>query len=336
MINELLNKIENKNNLTEKESEEIFTAIMSGNMDTDKIVDFLVSLAKKGETIDEITGAARVMRKLSLKINADSKDLLDTCGTGGDSSNTFNISTVSAFVASGAGCRVAKHGNRAVSSKCGSANLLEALGVKIDTDKEKVEECINKIGIGFLFAPKFHTAMKNAMPARQKIKKRSIFNILGPLTNPAGAKFQLIGVYDKDIVETVANVLNNLGSEHALVVHGKDGLDEITTCDVTFVAELKDKSIKKYTIEPETFGITRTDKKNLQGGDVDLNKKIGEAILRGKKGPMRDIVLLNAGASIYVSGVAGSIKEGIVLAAKSLDSGKALSKLEDLIRITNN
>ena len=335
MIEKYLEKIKEKKNLEEKETVEVFTAIMSGKVETDLIAEFLLALKDKKESVEEITGAARVMRKFATKINAIHEHLLDTCGTGGDGHDTFNISTVSAFVACGAGCVVAKHGNKAVSSKCGSADLLEALGVNINVAKDVVENCINEIGIGFLFAPKLHLAMKHAMQARKKIKTRSIFNILGPLTNPADAKSQLLGVYDKSLVEPLANVLKKLGSKRAMVVHGKDGLDEITTTNDTFVAELNDGEIKKYTIRPEDLGFVRPRIEALKGGGVEFNKKITEEILDGKHGLRRDIVLINAGAAIYVAGLAADLKDGIKKASESIDSGRAKEKLERLKELTN-
>jgi len=335
MIEVALSKIKEKKNLSEKETEEVFTEIMSGKVETEKIADFLLALKDKKEVVSEITGAARIMRKFATRISVNDKRLLDTCGTGGDKSNTFNISTVSAFVATGSGISVAKHGNKAVSSKCGSADLLEALGVNIAVSKDVVEKCINEVGIGFLFAPKLHLAMKYAMPARKMIKSRSIFNILGPLTNPAGARYQVLGVYDESLALTLANVLKNLGSERAMIVHGKDGLDEITTTDETFVAELKENKVKTYTLTPESVGLNRSKKEDLKGGDADLNAKIALDILNGKKGPKRDIVIINAGAAIYVTGEAGDLKEGMKKAEESIDSGSALGKLNKLKEITN-
>ena len=335
MIKLAMEKLTKSQGLSEKEMEEVFTEIMSGKTETDTVASFLLALKEKKESVEEITGAARVMRKFATKINTKNTNLLDTCGTGGDERDTFNISTISAFVACGAGSSVAKHGNKAVSSKCGSADLLEALGVNIAVDKGVVEKCIDEIGIGFLFAPKLHLAMKYAMPARKKIKTRSIFNILGPLTNPAGAKYQLLGVYDEGLVVTLANVLKNLGSLRAMIVHGKDGLDEITTTDLTKVAELKDSVIKTYTITPEDLGFTRSSKEDLKGGDANFNKDVALEILNGKKGPRRDIVLLNAGAAIYVAGMANTLKDGIKKAEKSLDSGSALEKLNKLKELTS-
>jgi len=336
VIQDALEKIKKKQNLTEKESEEVFEEIMTGAVKTETIASFLIALKEKGETVEEITGAARVMRKYATKINpAESGNLLDTCGTGGDGAYTFNISTVSALVACGAGARVAKHGNKAVSSKCGSADLLLELGVNIDAGAEVVERCMDEVGIGFLFAPKLHLAMKYAMPARKMIKTRSIFNILGPLTNPAGAKFQLSGVYDEKLVVKLANVLKNLGSTRALVVRGKDGLDEITTTDITAAAELRDGRVKTHIIKPEALGIKRARKEDLKGGEVGFNAKIALEILKGEKGPRRDVVLLNAGAGICIAGASESLRDGIKKAEESIDSGVALGKLEKLKEITN-
>lgn len=335
MIIEAIKKLKKKENLSRKEVQAVFEEIMNGKSQTGEIVDFLVALREKRETAEEITGAALIMQKFATKISIKHKNLLDTCGTGGDSAGTFNISTVSAFVACGAGAVVAKHGNKAVSSKCGSADLFEELGVNINITPDVAEKCINEIGIGFLFAPKLHLAMKYAMPARKMIKTRSIFNILGPLTNPAGAKFQLLGVYEECLAGTIANVLKNLGSERALVVHGADGLDEITTADETVMAELKEGAVKKYTVKPEDFGQRRARREDLTGGDAACNAKIALDILKGQKGPGRDIVLLNAGSAVYVAGLAESIKEGIKKAAASIDSGAALEKLEKLKQITN-
>jgi len=336
VIEEYLKKVEEKKDLSEHETEEVFTAIMKGSLEKEAIASFLLSLKAKGETVEEITSASRVMRKFATKIDCKKKHIVDTCGTGGDGADTFNISTISAFVACGAGCTVAKHGNKAVSSKCGSADLLEALEVNINVNKSVVERCVDEIGIGFLFAPKLHLAMKHAMPARRMIKTRSIFNILGPLTNPADAKYQLLGVYDRSLVETLAHVLKNLGSKKAMVVHGKDGLDEITTTSETYVSELKNGRVENYTIKPEDFGFARSKKKELKGGGIKSSKRTAEEILSGKKGKKRDIVLLNAGAAIYVSGLAVELKTGIEKAKESIDSGNAFKKLQDLVKLTNS
>jgi len=335
MIEEIMAKIESKTNLSEKEAEEVFTEIMRGDIPADRIAAFLLALKEKKETIEEITGAAMAMRRFATKIRTDKETVLDTCGTGGDKSDTFNISTISAFVAAGAGCIVAKHGNKAVSSRCGSADLLEELGININVGKETVERCIAEAGIGFLFAPSLHLAMKYAMPARRMIKTRSIFNILGPLTNPAGARYQILGVYDEGLVETMARVLKNLGSQRAMVIYGKDGLDEVTTAKETIVAELKDGKIKIYTIKPEEFGMERVSAEELKGGDPALNAKIAAEILNGEKGARRDITVLNSACAIYITGLAASIGDGIEKAQDSIDSGRAMAKLGKLKELTN-
>ncbi len=335
MIKEAIKKVSDKQNLSTNEMEAVFTEIMGGKASTDDIASFLLALKHKGETIEEITGAAVIMRKFATKIRPRRKDLIDTCGTGGDNAHTFNISTVSAFVAAGAGCAVAKHGNKSVSSKCGSANLLEELGVNINIDKDLIEKCIDEIGIGFLFAPRLHLAMKYAMPARKIIKTRSIFNILGPLTNPAGAKKQILGVFDKKLADLLIRVLQNLGSLHAMAVHGRDGLDEITTITPTDVSELIGGGIKAYEINPEDYGINLSKIDDLLGGDAAYNAKIAIGVLKGEKGPKRDIVLLNAGCAIYIADIARDLREGIKMAEESIDSGKALGKLEKLKELTN-
>ncbi len=335
MIKEAIKKVSEGNDLTRQEIESVMEEIMTGTADTSSIISFLTALRDKGESIDEITGAASIMRKHATAIKVSDKDVLDTCGTGGDGTHTFNISTVSAFVAAGAGCVVAKHGNKSVSSKCGSADVLRQLGVNIEADVETIEKCITEVGIGFLFAPLLHGAMKNAMPARKQIGTRTIFNILGPLTNPAGARHQLLGVFKKELAEALAKTLKNLGSVHALVVHGEDGLDEVTTTAKTFIAELKDEDVKTYTIAPEDFGFKKAKIENLKGEDVEYNAKLTLNLLEGKEGPQKDIVLLNAGVAIYAADKAASIKEGIELARNSIDSGKAHRKLEQLIKVSN-
>ncbi|MBI5467494.1 MAG: anthranilate phosphoribosyltransferase, partial [Deltaproteobacteria bacterium] len=300
-----------------------------------QIGSFITALRMKGETVAEITGAARVMREKATRIEAPGDNVVDTCGTGGDESMTFNISTAAAFVASGAGVTVAKHGNRSVSSKCGSADVLKSLGVNIEAEVSRVEECIREAGIGFLFAPLLHGAMKYAAPVRRELGIRSIFNILGPLTNPAGAKRQLLGVYDPALTDILAMVLFNLGSVHAFIVRGEDGLDEITLTGETRVTELKDGSVRTYHIKPEDFGFERCSPADLKGGDPEVNAGIILGVLGGGKGPARDIVLLNSAAAIVAGGKAGRIEEGIALAHGSIDSGEALGKLEKLKRITN-
>ena len=335
MIKEMIEKIDRKSDLSQKEAESVMEEIMTGNASPEEMSAFLLGLRKKGEAIDEITGAARIMRKHATKINVSAKNVLDTCGTGGDGAHTFNISTISAFVAAGAGVVVAKHGNRSVSSKCGSADILKALGANIECDTKKVEACIAEVGIGFLFAPLLHGAMKHAMPVRKKLGVRTIFNILGPLTNPAGARHQLLGVFDGSLTKQLADVLGKLGSTHVLVVHGDDGLDEVTTTTDTVVSELIGGAVKTYKINPRDFGIKAAELKELIGGDVSVNKRIAEEVLAGKKGPHRDIVILNAGCAIYAADKAKDMKDGIDMAAEAIDSGKALQKLKSLIKFTN-
>ncbi len=327
MIIEVTQRLLRKENISREDISLVMQEILEGKTHTEEIIFFLIALEEKGETAEEITAAVEVMRRHVVRINSDKKDILDTCGTGGDKKGTFNISTAVAFVAAGCGITVAKHGNRSVSSKCGSADILEALGININMPKEKIEKCLNDIGIAFLFAQNLHPAMKHAMPARKQIGRKTIFNILGPLSNPAGASHQLIGVYDRKWTSILAEVLNNLGSTHALVVHGEDGIDEITTSARTFVSELKNKKIENYEITPEEFGINRCGPVDLSGGSAEYNANILLMVLRGAFGPYRDVVVLNAAAAIYAADKAGSIKEGIDLAGKSIDSGEALRKL---------
>ncbi len=329
-MHEALKKLVHSKSLSLEEMQDVMDQIMSGNATGAQIGAFLAALYIKGETVDEITGAAMVMRSKVAKIPIKNSDVVDTCGTGGDGMKTFNISTASAIVAAGAGVRIAKHGNRSVSSSCGSADVLKALGVDIDLTPERVGECLDKIGIGFLFAPTFHGAMKHAIGPRKELGIRTIFNILGPLTNPAGAGRQVTGVFSSDLVEVIANVLKKLGSDHVMVVHG-DGLDEITPCGVTMVAELKNGSVNTYKINPSDFGIPVSRIDDLIGGDAMVNAEIIRSILKGKKGPAHDAVLLNAGAAIYVSGNVKSLKDGIEKAGVSIDSGAAEKKLEQLV-----
>lgn len=335
MIKEAISRVVHSTDLTEAEMMGVMNEVMTGAATPAQIGSFITALRMKGETVSEITGAARVMREKASRIDAPAGNLVDTCGTGGDESMTFNISTAAAFVAAGAGVTVAKHGNRSVSSKCGSADVLKSLGVNIEAEVSRVEECLREAGIGFLFAPMLHGAMKYAAPVRRELGIRSIFNILGPLTNPAGAARQLLGVYDPALTDILAMVLNNLGSVHAFVVRGEDGLDEITLTGETRVTELKDGFIRTYHIKPEDFGFTRCSPEDLKGGDPVVNAGIILDVLKGKKGPARDIVLLNGGAAIVAGGKAERIEEGIALAHGSIDSGTALGKLEKLKGITN-
>ena len=350
MIKEAIQKVVTRHDLTEKEAIEVMTEIMEGTATEAQIASFITALRMKGETIEEITGCAKVMREFSTKvkvqqkyivdidrddINIDYETIVDTCGTGGDSTKTFNISTVTAFVVAGAGVLVAKHGNRAVSSSCGSADVIEQLGIKLELTKDEAEECLSKIGIVFLFAPVWHTAMKYAIGPRRQIGIRTIFNILGPLSNPASATSQVLGVYSPELCETLAYVLRNLGIRHAFVVHGEDSLDEISITGKTKVAELSEGKVNVYSIQPEDFGLKRATLDEIKGGNAKENAEIVLNILKGEKGPRRDIVLLNAGAAFVACGKAKNIKEGILIAENSIDSGNALKKLELLREFTS-
>ncbi len=325
-----IRKVVDGQSLSEQEAFSVASAIMAGQATPAQIAALLVALRVKGETADEITGFARAMREGATPLPLPSEGLVDTCGTGGDGSGTFNISTVSAFVAAGAGCNVAKHGNRSVSSRCGSADVLRALGVDIELPPETTARCIEQTGVGFLFAPLYHQSMKHAAGPRKEIGTRSIFNILGPLANPAGAKRQLLGVFKRELTDVLARVLRTLGSVHCLVVHGEDGLDEITLMGSTYVSELRDGQVRSYTLSPEQLGLERAKPQQVAGGDRETNAQIALDVLGGKRGPTRDIVLLNAGAVIHVSGRAGSLPEGVEQAAESVDSGRALRALEAL------
>ncbi len=312
------------------------SSIMGGQVSEEDLTDLLLALREKGPSIEEITSAAKVMRKFAIRIPTRHDLILDTCGTGGDKKNTFNISTIVAFVVSGAGVVVAKHGNRAVSSSCGSADLLEALGVNLNIEQEHLSECLDELGIAFLFAQKFHPAMKNVAHVRKQLGVETIFNVLGPLTNPAIATHQMLGVYDRSLLETMANVLKNLGLEKALVVQGSDGLDEVTLSGKTSICELSDDKIRSYEIHPKDFGIAGASLETVKGGSLDKNLKIAKDILTGKIGPHRDIVILNAGCALYAAQAAKTIADGIQLANKSIDSGKALEKLDALKEFTNS
>ncbi len=309
----------------------IMQQVMQGELTPAQIAGFLVALRIKGESVDEITAAATVMRALSTKVNIeDNTHLIDTCGTGGDGIQTFNVSTVSAFVAAAAGAKVAKHGGRSVSSICGSADVLEALDVNVNLTPEQVADCVNSIGIGFMFAPNHHSAMKHSAPVRRELGVRTLFNLLGPLTNPANAKRQVMGVFREDLTFTLAKVLQNLGSEHVLVVHGADGMDEISFTGDTFVAELKNGQINRYKINPAQFGFKVHDLSSIQVQDANQSKAMVLAVLNAEKGPAREIVLMNAGAAIYAAGIADSLQAGINMAGIVIDNGQALAKLEAL------
>ncbi len=328
MIKDLIKQLINKKDLTATEMQQVMREILSGTTETADIINFLTSLNEKGETVGELTVAVNEMLKYVEPIVLDVENILDTCGTGGDKKGTFNISTITALVASGAGITVAKHGNRSVSSKCGSADILEALGVDINMNKTKIKRCLKEIGIAFLFAPSLHPAMKNVMPARKQIAGKTMFNILGPLINPARATNQLIGVYSKQWTRPLAQVLYNLGSKHVLVVHGADGLDEVTTTDKTFVSEVNNGILRDYEISPEDFGLSRAKISDLSGGSIQDNIKIVQDVLDGKKNWARDIVILNAGCAIYAADKTNTIAEGLKIAEKSIDSKAALRKLE--------
>jgi anthranilate phosphoribosyltransferase len=331
MIKDAIIKLVEGKHLTHEEASLTADTIMRGEATPAQIGALLIALRMKGETIDEITGFAEQMRAHSVHITPNTRDLVDTCGTGGDVSHTFNISTISAIVAAAAGVHIAKHGNRSVSSKSGSADLLEAFGVKIDLPPEAVSESIDKIGFGFMFAPNFHPAMKHAGPTRREIGVRTIFNILGPLTNPAGAKRQILGVFSEKLTKTMAKVLLNLGCERALVVHGMDGLDEISISDQTKVSELKDGKIRNYLIKPEDLGLKRAGRENIRVQNVEESKVAALDILeQHNESPKMDIVLLNAGAAIYVGGLAKDIKSGIKLAKEAIVSGAAVRKLGEI------
>jgi len=336
MIRESIAKVVEGVNLSESEMTSTMNEIMEGGATEAQIGSFMTALRMKGETVDEVTGAARSMRQKATRIDARAQVIVDTCGTGGDGMNTFNISTTAAFVVAAAGITVAKHGNRAVSSACGSADVLEALGVNISAGVEIVEECVQQLGIGFLFAPKLHGAMKYAIGPRREIGIRTIFNMLGPLTNPAGANAQLIGVYGAKLTEMFAGVLKNLGARRAFVVHGSDGLDEATGTGPTRVSQMKDGLISTYNVDPMDFFGRTFSLEDIAGGDASANARITRDVLTGKEGACRSIVLLNAALAIMAGEKAGTIPEGLAVAADCIDSGKAAKKLQELIELSNS
>ena len=335
MIQQAISKVVEGQDLTESEAVQVMETIMSGEATPAQIGSFITALRMKGETIEEIAGCAQVMREKATRIPTRHPFVVDTCGTGGDGAHTFNISTVAAFVVAGAGVPVAKHGNRSVSSKCGSADVLRELGVNVEADTTTVSRCLDEVGIGFLFAPMLHSAMKYAIGPRREIGIRTIFNVLGPLTNPAGAQAQVLGVYHADLVEPLARVLQHLGSHAAFVVHGDDGLDEITTTTTTYVSELRDNMVRSYTLDPAEYGISYAAAEDLRGGDASENAQIALDILQGETGPRRDVVLLNAAAALIVAGKANDLRDGIQMAAESIDSGAALQKLHALREISS-
>jgi len=335
-MNSLVQIIEAKRDLARGEAESAMEEILSGRASEEHILALLRGLREKGVTVEELVGFATVMRRHATRIfppghAAESWTLVDTCGTGGDSTGTFNISTCAAFVVAGAGVRVAKHGNRSISSKCGSADVLEALGARLDATPERVAQSIEQVGIGFLFAPAMHTAMRHAMPARRALGGRTVFNLLGPLTNPAGARAQVLGVYERGAVDLLARALAELGAERAFVVHGADGLDEISLSGETHVAEVRSGSVRAYTVTPEDFGLQRAPLSALAGGDAQHNAAIIRGILEGEPGPRRDIVLANAAAALVAAGAAADLRTGVSHAFRALDSGASQRKLHALV-----
>ena len=333
MIKEAIDTLVSGNSLSMEQAAGVMKEIMEGEATPAQFGAFVTALRLKGETVQEIAGMARAMREKATPV-AVSGPVVDTCGTGGDASQTFNISTTAAFVVTGAGAKVAKHGNRGMSSSCGSADVLDALGVKIDLGAKEVERCLEEVGIGFMFAPIFHPAMKYATVPRREIGIRTVFNILGPLTNPAGAPAQLLGVADGSLTMKMAEVLGLLGCRHALVVHGEDGLDEITLGGQTTVCELIGDEITRYSIDPEEFGFSRVSIASLSGGPPQESAAIIRRVLGGEKGPQRDIVLINAAAALVAGDLAENLEQGVRIAAEAIDSGKALEKLEGLIKIS--
>ena len=335
-LQQAINKVISREDLTADNMTQVMRTIMTGGATPAQIGGFLVGLRMKGETVAEIAAAATVMRELATRVDVHAEHLVDTCGTGGDASGTFNISTAAAFVSAAAGARVAKHGNRSISSKSGSADVLEAAGVRLDLTPEQVAACIAQVGVGFMFAPAHHGAMKHAIGPRKEMATRTVFNVLGPLTNPAGAPNQVLGVFSADLLEPLAEVLQRLGSRHVLVVHARDGLDEISIGDETDVAELKNGQIRRFSIKPEEFGLQREPISEIRADDAAHSLAIIRSVLEDHAGPARDIVALNAGAAIYAAGVAGSLKAGVAQADAAIKSGAARNRLDELIVLTQS
>ncbi|MEN8214181.1 MAG: anthranilate phosphoribosyltransferase [Pseudomonadota bacterium] len=333
-IKEAIQRLVDRTDLLDNEMTDVMRTIMTGGATPAQIGGFLIGLRMKGETVTEITAAVRVMRELAGKVSAPLQHLVDTCGTGGDASGTFNISTASAFVTAAAGARVAKHGNRSISSKSGSADVLEAAGVNLNLTPAQVSECLQQIGIGFMFAPAHHSAMKHAIGPRREMGVRTIFNVLGPLTNPAGALNQVIGVFSAELLEPLAEVLKNLGSRHVMVVHARDGLDEISIAATTDIVELKDGEITRSEISPGDFGMHYDSLEPIRAEGAEQSLEMIREVFAGKAGPAHDIVVLNAGAAIYASGIASTLAEGVDAASSAIDSGAAREKLEQLIAYT--
>ena len=320
--------------LSTDQAAEAFDLMMSGEASPNEMAAFLMALRVRGETVDEISGAAQVMRDKATKVRAP-ENAIDTCGTGGDASGTYNISTCTAFVVAGAGVPVAKHGNRSISSKSGSADVLEHLGVNLNVTPEQVSKCIDETNVGFMFAPAHHSAMKHVGPVRKELAIRTIFNLLGPLANPANTKRQVFGVFDKAWVRPLAEVLKNLGSTHVWVVHGSDGLDELTNTGITHVAELKDGEILAFDVSPGDAGLKQSNMDELKGGDAEMNARALSEVLKGSPSAYRDVVILNAAAALIVAGIANDLKEGARIAASAIDEGRAQSALDQLVTITN-
>lgn len=335
-IQAAIEKVSNHENLSNAEMNDVMHQIMTGNATDSQIGGFLIAMRMKGETVDEISAAATVMRSLATPVELDKENLVEIVGTGGDGISTFNVSTASCFVVAAAGGKVAKHGNRSVSSSSGAADLLETAGVNLDINAEQVKTCVEKIGVGFMFAPKHHSAMKHAIGPRKEMGVRTIFNVLGPLTNPAGTPNQVLGVYSKDLVKPLAEVLKNLGANHVMVVHGEDGMDEISISAATTVAELKNGEITTYTIKPEDFNLQQYPIATIRVNNADESLEMVTSVLNNDASPARDIVALNAGAAIYIAGLAGSHEAGIERASEMLESGAAKQKLLELINITNS
>lgn len=334
-MQEAIKAVTEKRDLSAEEMSATMHLIMTGEATPAQVGGFLIGLRMKGETVDEIAAAAGVMRELASKVSVDKNHLVDTCGTGGDASGSFNISTASAIVVAAAGGKVAKHGNRSISSKSGSADVLETAGVNLEIGPEKVADCVNEIGVGFMFAPLHHSAMKHAIGPRREMAVRTIFNVLGPLTNPAGAPNQVLGVFSKDLVEPLAHVLKRLGSEHVLVVHAEDGMDEISIATPTYVAELNNGEVKTYTIKPEDFGMESADLEQIRAADSAHSLEIIKGVFNNETGPAKDIVSLNAGAAIYAAGLTATLAEGIEKAQQVIASGSVAEKLKQLIEKTN-
>jgi len=336
-INQAIKAVIDKKHLNESDMLDVMNSIMTGQTTDAQIGAFLVGLSMKGETIEEITASAKVMRSLATPVEIKSnKYLVDTCGTGGDGLGLFNISTASAFVVAAAGGKVAKHGNRSISSKSGSADVLESAGVNLNLSPSLISECIAQIGVGFMFAPAHHSAMKHAIGPRKELAVRTIFNVLGPLTNPAKAPNQVMGVYDKNLIEPIANVLKELGSRHVMVVHSDDGLDEFSIADKTYVAELKDGNISTYSVHPEDFGLTLGDLKDIRADNADASLALITEAFSGRNGTAKNIISLNAGAAIYVSGLTTSLQSGIDRANQVLSDGSSQKKLDEYIQISNS